>query len=285
MRPDLFRLVVGAGLLAGVPASSGVAQVLHGRVVEEGTGAPVATAEVYLFHPDRTEIARIVTDSAGVFRVVLPGAGSYVLNVHRIGFFPWRSEPIALGRQESIKVEIRLGRAATALEPIVVVARAPVGAGRLAGFRERQRTSATGTFVTREDLERRPTADVTDVLRGISGLTIMPVRISGSQKIIHLIAGRGVVGPCLASVWLDGILADQSASFPVDELVRPEELEGIEVYRSEAAVPPQYMQRGRCGAVVLWTRDLEPEGGRSFSLRRLTAGLGLFGAVAFLMSR
>ena len=83
-----------------------------------------------------------------------------------IGFAAWRSDPLQVERRQTLSVEIRLGRVAVALEPIVVEASAP--SARLAGFRDRQRTSATGTFLTREHLERGPTEEVHDVLRRVA---------------------------------------------------------------------------------------------------------------------
>ncbi|MEX1183198.1 MAG: hypothetical protein WEF86_08165 [Gemmatimonadota bacterium] len=40
----------------------------------------------------------------------------------------------------------------------------------------------------------------------------------------------------------------------IDDLVRPLDLEAIEVYRGPSEMPAEFA-RGTCGAIVLWTRN------------------------------
>lgn len=88
MRPRHVRalVLVGAALGLLVAPASVEAQVLSGRVVEEGSEAPVATALVRLLGEDGEPVAISVADSAGHYRVEAPGPGIYRLSAARLGF-------------------------------------------------------------------------------------------------------------------------------------------------------------------------------------------------------
>jgi hypothetical protein len=52
-------------------------------------------------------------------------------------------------------------------------------------------------------------------------------------------------------------VADQGSSIArqLDQLVSPEEIEGIEIYESIARMPAEYAPVGSvCGVVLIWTR-------------------------------
>lgn len=64
-------------------------------------------------------------------------------------------------------------------------------------------------------------------------------------------------GPCPVQIFLDGRLITRGAvmEVPVDDLVTPEAVEGIEVYRGLSTVPPEFLTpNSRCGVVAIWTR-------------------------------
>ena len=51
---------------------------------------------------------------------------------------------------------------------------------------------------------------------------------------------------------MDGTL---TGNMLMDE-VRPEDVEGLEIYRGAASLPPEFNKgSAMCGAVVIWTRD------------------------------
>ncbi|MGH7555626.1 MAG: carboxypeptidase regulatory-like domain-containing protein [Longimicrobiales bacterium] len=85
----------------------------------------------------------------------------------------------------------------------------------------------------------------TDLLRGVAGVHPTPSR-RGTGSIVQLRGG------CIPRVFLDG-LRIQLLGMTIDDLVRPAELEGIEIYRGAGELPAEFAH-GACGAVVLWTR-------------------------------
>jgi hypothetical protein len=59
-------------------------------------------------------------------------------------------------------------------------------------------------------------------------------------------------------VFIDDVPAE---GFVIDELVRPDNIEGVEIYRSAYEAPPRYSSRmNTCGIVLIWTRLDKPSG-------------------------
>ena len=54
-------------------------------------------------------------------------------------------------------------------------------------------------------------------------------------------------------VWLDGARVPGAE---LDEVIRPDDIAGMEVYASTAGVPAQFLDRTNrgCGTILLWTR-------------------------------
>jgi TonB-dependent Receptor Plug Domain len=84
-------------------------------------------------------------------------------------------------------------------------------------------------------------------MRTTPGMTVAP---NGSFG--YVIRGRG---GCTPEVFIDGMKVMQGAD-EIDNLVRPQEVSGVEVYTGSAGVPPQYagMAGGDCGVVLVWTK-------------------------------
>lgn len=277
-----------------VPAASAAqAQTLVVRVLDGSTQSPIAGAEVEVLGTDGIRLARAVSDSAGVVQARLQRPGPFAVAVSHLGYLPYRSAAVPLEDGESIELEIRLGRDAIPLEPLVVVTRARLSA-RLAGYRERLQQGGFGSFITREEIERRPAASVTDLIRPMAGVTIVDVARTRPDHLARLIAMRGLrsgevpgagdANYCLPAVLVDGVRVEQSVDFPIDDFLRANELEGIEIYSTAGQVPVQYQQTGRvaCGAVLLWTRAGQPGEGRSGWLR-WAVGLSAFGGILYFL--
>lgn len=282
------------GWLVVMPSMAS-AQLIAGRVLEDGANSPVADVEVVVIAADNAEVLRVVTDSTGEFRALLPQPGTYRLRVRHIAFVDYRSPELELDRGETLALEIRLGRSVVPLDPLVITSRART-AGRLAGFRERAESGRFGTFITRAEIERRPGAETTDLLRNVPGVMVQSIpRVAAAGSMMADVIGMRGIGTssiagmqdanwCLPALFVDGMRMEQSADTPIDDLLRPDVLEGVEVYNSAARVPIEYQQGGQnaCGAVLFWTRPGDPSGGRS-GWWRWALGVGAFGGVLFLM--
>lgn len=251
---------------------AGQGQVIRGVVVESGTRDGIPDVQVTLLTAVDFERVQAVTDTSGAFRLVAPRAGRYVLRVEHLGYAPFESDTLTLGTAESVELEVRLGRTAIPLDPLIVTSRS---AGRLSGFDERRETLPFGRFLTREDIQRRGAgARVTDVLRTVPGVVLVPTRQVSGIIPGYLVRMRGSFGGCEPSLFLDGVPVRQYAESTIDEIVNREHIEAMEIYSSLSAVPIQFSEGGRCGAIVMWTRRGGSDGGNPWSWKRIAVGVG-----------
>ena len=269
-----------AGLSGLACAARLPAQELRGRVVAEAGSAPIEGATVSLRGSNGRVRATAVTDDRGAFAIRAGRAGTWTLDVQRIGFAAWKSDPFDVGDTDEFELEIRLGVDAVPLEPVRVVASAP---GPGAEFRRRMVTrGGTGRFIGRAEIGQATSARTSDLLRNVPGLTLEPVldpRLPGSGAARYRVTGRG---GCPAALFLDGLPVRQTDLMTVDDLTDPRTLEGLEIYTSSAMAPAQYRSDGECGVVLFWSRPPSADAS-TWSWKRLgfaAAAIGFMVALA-----
>lgn len=279
LRRALHTLALAA-LVGGALPCAAAAQVVRGIVLENGTRKPIANAQVTLTM-ERQEPVLATTDDDGIFLLRAPVGGDFVVTASHVGYQE-SSAPVTAAAGETVVVEIRMGAAAIPLEPLVVTAQSRARRG---GFYERMTAGAFGSFLTRPEIEQRATSNVTDLLRVVPGLRIVAVSRRRGSMPVNLIATRGTsVTQCEPSLFIDGAPVRQGPDLPLDEILRPDMLEGVEVYASLGSVPGQFSESGKCGAVVFWTRSGDRENGRPLSWRRIIAAGGTL-LVILLLTR
>lgn len=221
------------------------AQVIRGNLLDEATDRPIESGTVTLLTRDSAFIARVSTDTAGAFLLPVARPGAYRLGAERLGFVTAISPPITLSTRDTIDVEFRLSTQVMVLKPLVVTSkrRRP---GPLADFQERARQRGFGTFITRDDIEKRHPYTTTALLRTIPGIQLFPRARGGG----HHIRLRN----CSPAIFIDGVRFEP-LGFTVDDMVSVLDLEGIEVYKTAAEAPVQYTSRNPgCGVILFWTR-------------------------------
>jgi outer membrane cobalamin receptor len=117
---------------------------------------------------------------------------------------------------------------------------------------EQRRRRGFGDFIMRDELERNPSASITDVLRRIPGVRVYP---SQGGDVVTFARGTSFSGPCRPTVYLDGHRLGSGEN--LDFVATVSSLEAIEVYKNASAAPVEFWSGG-CGAIVLWTR-IEPK--------------------------
>jgi TonB-dependent Receptor Plug Domain/Carboxypeptidase regulatory-like domain len=264
-----------AAVLAG-PAATG-AQIVRGVVVEAETRTPVRDAVVELLGVDAHALASDRTDSAGVFMVTAPQGGAFIVRARHPAFVASAGDSVRVAAGEMIRVELRLGRTVIPLDPLIVTARS---SGPLAGFEERRRASSFGRFLTRAQIDARGAGRTTDLLRGMPGVTLAPVRGRSTRVLVRMHSGLGVCSP---SVWIDGVQVSQLPESTLDDMLSPGAIEAVEVYNSVSSVPPQFVS-GVCGAMMFWTRRGDETEGEPWRWKRVLAGAGA-ALVLFLLIR
>ena len=78
--------------------------------------------------------------------------------------------------------------------------------------------------------------------------------IAGASLSSDRAGNRILLRNCKPMVWVDGMRAPGAE---LNDVARPTDVAGLEVYPSSAGLPPQYQDRNNrmCGAIVVWTRN------------------------------
>jgi hypothetical protein len=159
-----------------------------------------------------------------------------------------------------VQVTLRLAPDAIPLTPLTVTARTYPPSAYLtnAGFYERKRLGI-GTFITRAEIARRNTHRFSDVLRSVAGMRIDPADAGGRSR--SRVARS--IGRCQPLLVLDGVVTTigggrsmfRGPDIPLDDVLDPTDIEGLEVYRGSSELPMQYnVGTADCGAILVWTR-------------------------------
>ncbi|MGZ5127849.1 MAG: carboxypeptidase regulatory-like domain-containing protein [Burkholderiales bacterium] len=237
-------LIVGAAIQLGAPQAL-TSQTIRGKLLEQITDNPIANAAVSLIAvPDKT-IAETTTNGSGDFTLKPPEPGTFRLRAVVKGYRIAVSPAIALKKGDDVSFTWRIMPDTIYLQPVVVTANNRRSTNRLGGFYDRMSRAIGGRFITRDDIEKRRPFRVTDLLATEPGLRLVPGRFGDD-----VVTTDG----CRPDVYLDGV------RFPllgekIDNIVNPQDIEGIEVYPHIAEVPAEFMRAGQnCGAIVIWTR-------------------------------
>lgn len=227
-------------------------------MVRDSSGTGIAGAQVAVAG---TALAA-ETDDAGRFRLVGVPAGAVTLRVRRLGFAPVTSD-VAVAAAGEARVAIEIVELARSLKQVVVLSTTPREyTGYLAGFNER-RDQGFGRFITQAQLQKRASMRLSDMLRSVAGVSVLPrgigdpaVRVRGSR--------------CAPLVWLDGMAA-AAGEFDLDAL-SAESLAGLEIYSGPATTPPQFrlpFGPTACGTIVVWSRHGEAAPQKAISASQL----------------
>ena len=171
----------------------------------------------------------------------------------------WEVCAEALNGREAVELAKKLKPHVVVLDTVVATAKRAFGIMR--GFEER-RAMGIGYFVTREDLEKRQSWRMSEVISQIPGANILRTGaghayVSSSHPSTSLGPG-GRASVCLAVIFLDGmkVYAGRRGEPPFDiNSVQALELEGVEYYAGGAEAPAQYSgQDTSCGVLLMWTR-------------------------------
>jgi hypothetical protein len=274
----MYRLLTLLTLVA-LPAAA-TAQTVRGVVLEDGSRTRVAGAGVELLDASSRVKASTVTDSLGVFSLRAEEGGRFTIRLTHLSYVPLASRVLELAAGEVVLVELRMGRSAIPLAPLVVTS---VGTARLGGFYERRKSSGFGHFITRADIEKQPgTTRATALLQGVPGVRLIPVQRARGASLTYIIATRGAASSCGPAIFINGAPLRQYNDSGIDDFLTANAVEAIEVYPSSAGTPAPFQQPNTCGAVAFWMRTGQEEGDSRMTLKRMAAGLAV-GSVLVLL--
>jgi hypothetical protein len=233
-----WGLILSGALASGIEAQPNTARVRG--TVQDSVGSPVALAQL--------TVQRVVSisDSAGRFLLEgLPGGASTLL-VRRMGFEP-RSVSLTLVEGRTDSILLVLAALPRELEGLTATdARAKL---RLSDF-YRHRQNGMGYYFDRKQIEERRVQRLSDLLRRMSGVRVFPDR--NGRLLVRMSRSTGT-RDCPPDFWIDGV----RAPFLNADDVPLTDVEALEVYRGNSALPPEFLSRTgnpQCGAIVIWTR-------------------------------
>jgi len=211
---------------------------------------PLQAAEVKILSTS----VKVNTGPSGRFRLTQVPIGQYVLIIRRVGYHP-TSAVVQVGT-DTIRPSYILERGTT-LEAAVITEKRT--SRRMAEFEQRRKVGL-GEFMSAEDIEKRASVYVTELLRRFQGIIVGPSYTSGSGGSPEYLAlskregGNPLTGACPMVVVVDNVT--MPTPFNLENLPSPKYLAGIEVYHGAATVPPQFsgMNRG-CGVILIWTKE------------------------------
>lgn len=215
---------------------------IGGRVVEYGSGRPIANATVRLKGTRLTQ----VTPPDGKFRFATVPPGMYDIDVQHVAY-RIVGDSVELEGGTNMDITVRLAPNVIPLEPLLVTVRSRML--ERYGFYERQQRGH-GDYVTRSEIEKQRPNLASELLRTIPGIRLAR-RNSG--------IGFAPIGraDCGFRYVLNG--ARVGPGFEIDD-ISPEWIEAIEVYRGVSTVPIEFSvfssdARSGCGVIVIWTRS------------------------------
>ena len=137
----------------------------------------------------------------------------------------------------------------------VVAQLSSVPSGGIIGFFERCSQRRIVCF-SEEDLSSKSAKQLSETLLRAGGITR---RCNGSiSKCALYMKPSSGVGDCTPTYYLNGVAFFRAfpdeALAELEKYVRPADLRGIEVYRSEQHPPAPFNSLNSCGVVLIWTK-------------------------------
>jgi hypothetical protein len=203
------------------------------------TGRPVSGAHVTVWGTG----LETVTSTDGAFTLGDLPEGTHTLEARAVGFAPAR-QPVDIVRGSPGAAEVELANLAITLETVRVFAQR-VYPSPFAGDFERRRRRGGGRFFDETEIEQRKPTLLTDLVRGIPGVRVVPSIWGGVDVLMH--------GGCRPDLIIDGSRQINDPTFPANTLVWANELRAVEVYTDPIKVPTEFQNAGGCGAIVVWT--------------------------------
>lgn len=175
----VMLLLEASGVFNTTPstdASRGNRGAIVGLVVSDPQDEPIANAEVVLTSSGRTTR----TDSSGRFRLESVATGNHVLSIRSVGFVAV-DRTVAMSEEGAdVEIKVRMVRAEVLDTMKVKATRVTIQS-----FEDNRRVGL-GHFLTREDLAKRESSNLSDIIR-----TLPSVKVNQVGTHAWLAGGRG----------------------------------------------------------------------------------------------
>lgn len=223
-------------------------------VVEDSVGTPILDAEIAILGTT----LRTRSGTGGIWRLsgVLPGP--VLISARRMGY---HAQTLTVHMKEGESRALDLTLLHVEQKPFVLPERvvfAPQKSFRSVfhqGFYARKLSYPGGTYFAREEIMQLQPSYTSDVFRQTPGLFQSRDRRGQTQWVMRGVSSSQA---CPIRFFIDGMNVPLNG-MSIDELVQPNDIEGIEIYKGLSTVPAEFSGRSlqddsRCGVVAIWTR-------------------------------
>ena len=190
----------------------------------------------------------VITDVDGRFRIDAIPVGWHLITSRRLGY-ETRVDTVAIPTNSVLAVRVALSRTPVVLPPLMISVRSATLERN--GFYERARQGYSGVYLDRAKIEEERVTSVTQLFRGIAGIRVVYDGLYGARLIVNQVVSlrdpNQDRGGCQPSYWIDGVRSTMVSP----DVMRLDELEGVEVYR-RAGAPGKFIDP--CGTILFWTR-------------------------------
>lgn len=258
MRAQLLSALL---LVFGLAAPAQAQTRIVGRVIDDFTERPLSQTAITLFAKDGSTLGRTETGPDGTFEFEVKNVTSVRINARRLAFETNTTPLLYFDGRQFFQVEVRLDPDAILLAPLEVLAWSQRPMNALHEGYKRRLSQGMGTFITRDDVERRNPVLVTDMLRELPGLQVSSTG-GGLRPVVRI--GRSAGYNCTTQIFVDGFLVNRRLGYAegfrpddirIDDMVSPGSIEGIEIFRGLATVPAEFLSPDAdCGVIAIWTR-------------------------------
>jgi hypothetical protein len=244
--------VLLAAAIAVAVSSPLAGQVVTGKLLVDPTNQPLSGATVALLTTPAPRVAVAVTTktgSDGGFTLQAPAPGVYRILAELPGYRTLVSPAIELRSGDRLDFTVRLIADTSRLRALTLNTNTRNNTNRLTGVGDRARRNAGfGRFLTRDQIEQAHPITVSDLLRTMPGLQVVPSPRGFGYDVL-------TTEGCRPAVFLDGLHYPLLGGETIDDIIHPLDLEAVEVYPHAAEVPPEFATAaGTCGVIALWTK-------------------------------
>ena len=211
---------------------------IAGTTIDAQTGMPIVGAAITIPTLSRS----VISDDAGHFVHSALDAGSYVVQVHALGYIP-SAKAFDIATGQGVTHIFQLTTVPPVLPNVVVKGNSASVGRRFEDF-DRRRASHRGQFLNRAEIEARSAINLSDLLQTMRGIRTDCVGFTCRVE-----TSRSAHG-CAPAFFVDGRLSTTfGPSTPVKDI------QGVEVYLGPSETPAEYLgPDSGCGVIAIWTR-------------------------------
>jgi len=230
--PDA-ELLRGTGRIRGKVIGANKRPVRDARVTVWGTGVETTS------NPD------------GEFSLAGLPSGTHTLEVRAIGFSP-AQVPVDILAGQAETGDVELAAIAVTLDTVRVTAQRTYASRRLLELERRQR-SGMGHILDAKEINKRNPWVLTDLLRNMPGIRMVPGRFS--SYVVRMRSPKGF-GFCQPEFIVDNVRVFVDDDFPIDNIVPMDDINAVEVYTN--MVPGEYYNPNDCGVIAITSGGRPP---------------------------